>query len=313
MGPSNSTVMTDLAPFLSIAFVSCALFPLGCGSADALVGPSGMTEIDAAPEAGIDAFAADAAPTDDAPSTDASDDAPSVDASDDRPKCPLLSTSALAAKAAKSGSFSGGDIAYFMLYGVPCQATAECAAACVSAGGTSSSCEVGSQCVTPALGDSSSHCLPPTYWRNADGAVSESGVTATAAELTLVSNDFHDALIITGFDDASIPENATVAGIEIEVRRNADDAFAVDDSVRLLKDGAPVGPDHRRPGAWPRDLTYATYGGMDDTWGTSWSPGDFSSAGFGITIAPKYTGMAGNDRAHVDSARATIFFTTPCP
>jgi hypothetical protein len=155
-------------------------------------------------------------------------------------------------------------------------------------------------------------CLPPTYWRYLGSGVSESDMTTRAAELTLVTIDYLDALVLTGFN-VSIPENATIVGIQFQVRRNADDGFAVDDAIRILQNGSPVGLDHRQAGAWPRELTYMIYGGMNDAWGVSWVPEDFRSAGFGISIAPRYTGpTAGNDRAHIDSARATVFYYLPC-
>jgi hypothetical protein len=34
--------------------------------------------------------------------------------------------------------------------------------------------------------------------------------------------------------------------------------------------------------------------------------------GFGLSIEPRYTSAAGNDRAHVDSVRVTVFYTAPC-
>jgi hypothetical protein len=130
--------------------------------------------------------------------------------------------------------------------------------------------------------------------------------------LTLVTIDYLDALVLTGFN-VQIPENATITGVQFQIRRNADDGFAVDDSVRILRDGAPVGVNRARNAAWSRNLAYVTYGGMNDTWGVEWMPADFRSAGFGISMAPRYTGLtAGNDRAHVDSARVTVFYASPC-
>jgi hypothetical protein len=88
--------------------------------------------------------------------------------------------------------------------------------------------------------------------------------------------------------------------------------LAVDDSVQILRNGAPVGFDRRQTGAWPVALTYATYGGPSDTWGVTWSPADLRSSGFGISIAARYTSSLGNDRAHIDSVRVTVVYTRPC-
>jgi hypothetical protein len=226
--------------------------------------------------------------------------------------CPIQSSPPLVAGAARSAAFTGTEAAYYALYSIGCGFADECAAACVAAGGSATSCAVGSACVAPSFGDAGAQCLAPTYWRNVKGALSQSGMTFNAAELTLVTGDFHDALVLTGFH-ASLPDDATVVGLAFKIDRNADDAFATDDSVRILKDGSPVGIDHRQTGAWPRQLTNVTYGGMGDTWGVDWSLNDVRSDGFGISVAPKYTALSdGNDRAHVDVAAVTIFYTTPC-
>jgi hypothetical protein len=88
--------------------------------------------------------------------------------------------------------------------------------------------------------------------------------------------------------------------------------MAVDDSVRVLRVRMPVGADRRQSVPWPTALAYARYGGPTDVWGTTWTAADFRDSGFGISVAPRFVGTAGNDRAHVDSVRATVYFTLPC-
>jgi hypothetical protein len=157
----------------------------------------------------------------------------------------------------------------------------------------------------------SKHCLPPTFWFYTDEAFTESGTTVTAAELVLVDIHYHDALLVTDFG-ISIPDGSSVKGIQFVVHRNADDGFAVDHSVKIVQGGAALGNEHARTEAWSTSLDYATYGGPDDTWGVTWVPSDFRSTGFGISMAPRYTGpAAGNDRAHVDSVRARVFYLPP--
>jgi hypothetical protein len=288
---------------------------VGCGSA-----VDGAAEPEGGVAAADDALVADAATglEGSAEEVDSPIDA-SVDghvaadgALDGASACPTQSTIPAAAGAAKSAGFSGNDAAYYALYNVACTMPSDCASACGTAGGTTGSCSVGSDCITPAVGDGGSQCLPPTYWRNVNAAISQSGMTTNAAELTLVTIDYRDALVLTGFN-VSIPENATILGVQFRIRRNADDGFAIDDAVQIVQNGSPVGLDHRQPGAWPKELAYAVYGGADDTWSVPWHAADFRSSGFGISIAPQYTGLtAGNDRAHIDSARVTVFYTTPC-
>jgi hypothetical protein len=237
-------------------------------------------------------------------STDAGSDAPRA------PTCPIQTIGPAPAGAARSAGYSGTDAQYYGLYDVACQSAGDCALACVQAGGTTASCAEASDCPSQGV-DGAKSCVPPTYWLSAKAALRESGSTMDSAMLILVTLDYHDAIELTKFG-VSIPDDATITGIQFKVRRNADTMLAVDEAVRILKNGAPVGVDHRQTGRWPATLDYATYGDAYDTWGVSWTPADIRSTDFGISIAPRYTDMAGNDRAHIDSARVTVFYTVPC-
>jgi hypothetical protein len=214
------------------------------------------------------------------------------------------------AHAARSLGFTGKLEAYYALYDVPCQSATDCIAPCVDAGAAMTSCSTGSDCVESAETDAG-ECLPPTYWDNVDDALAASNSTVSAAELVLVDIDYHDAIQVTDFG-ISIADGATVKGIQFDVHRNADDGFAIDDSVKVVQGGTAVGGEHAGNEAWPQDLEDATYGGPEHTWGVTWTPADLRASGFGISVAPRYTGPAsGNDRAHIDSVRARVFFAPP--
>jgi hypothetical protein len=173
------------------------------------------------------------------------------------------------------------------------------------------SCVKGSECLVGEGESGGFGCLPPTYWLGV-GALSESGMTADAANVILVAIPYDDALLATNFQVA-LPDDATITGVRFQVRRATLASNAIDDTVQVLKNGVPVGANHRSTDAWPATLTYASYGGAYDTWGTSWTVDDIRSNGFGISVSPKYVGpSAGNERAYIDSVRASVFYTTPC-
>ena len=89
---------------------------------------------------------------------------------------------------------------------------------------------------------------------------------------------------------------------------------AVDYSIRVLRGGAPVGSDHKKTETWSADLAYVTFGGPSDLWDTTWTPSDIQAAGFGISLAAKYTDTGGNARAYVDYVKATVYFVPAgCP
>jgi hypothetical protein len=224
--------------------------------------------------------------------------------------CSVQSTGPIPAGAARSAGFSGTDVDYAGLYSVPCMVVGDCASACLAAGGTPNSCAGGSLCVA-GQADGGSTCIPPSYWLNASGALSASGSTANAAELVLIDTSYRDALILDQFN-VNIPDGSLVVGIQFDVRRNADDAEATDDSIQIVRNGVPVGPNHAKAGIWPHVLTYQTYGGQTDTWGVAWGAADIRDASFGLSTSAKFTAASGNDRAHIDSVTATVFYTPRC-
>ena len=151
--------------------------------------------------------------------------------------------------------------------------------------------------------------IGPTGWE----ALSSSGTTAEAAELVLVSTGYDDALVVTDFGLA-IPDSATVLGIAFQVDREADEGFAVDDSVRILKNGTAIGDSRSQsgPGLAKNARQHHVRGNMD-LWGASWSPADLRADSFGVSISPKYTGPANaHDRAHIDSVQVEVYYSLPC-
>jgi hypothetical protein len=174
-----------------------------------------------------------------------------------------------------------------------------------------SSCASSSLCLSDPVADGGSRCIPPAYWLKTSEALSASDAETNAAEVVLVDTPYHDALVLTHFG-LSVPDGAAVVGIQFDVQRNSDEGETVDVAVQVLQNGAPAGTDHSQTGSWPSSLTYTTYGGRSDTWGVSLTPADVRSSGFGLLIAPKITATKGNDRAHIDSVRATVYYADRC-
>jgi hypothetical protein len=291
----------------SVAAKTCVLlfFVAACGSGDDTSVPS--HPLDAMAPDRVDSAEVDQS-VDQSATADVQEEAGFVS---DASPCVHQQSGPSAASAAQSAGFAGTETAYYALYNGTCSTAGDCANACVAAGGTMSSCSSGSSCFASGV-DAGSTCLPPTYWLKTAGALAGSDTTTSAAELVLVVSGYDDALVLTKFH-LNVPDNATILGLVFDVRREADDGFAADDAVRILKNGAAIGVDHAQNVAWPLVLTSATYGGAADTWGVSWTAADVRSDGFGISIAPKYTGpSSGNDRAHIDSVKATAIYTTAC-
>jgi hypothetical protein len=222
--------------------------------------------------------------------------------------CPVL-TQTKSSRTARSAGFTGDyKTDYYGLYSVSCTAVTECAAACVKAGGTQSSCAA-SECIH----STTDYCLPPTYWFDLDRLRVEGGTIETSAWIIMVSNPYRDQLIATDFQ-FEIPSGATIQGIVMSINRSADDATAIADyQVKLVREGATVGLDRAGTKAWPSAFEYADYGGPADAWGGTWKPADVNAAGFGVALTPMYLSTGGNARGYVDFIRGTVYYSLPCP
>ncbi|MBC8132072.1 MAG: hypothetical protein H7X95_03750, partial [Deltaproteobacteria bacterium] len=220
--------------------------------------------------------------------------------------CPVVATPVMAARVARSGGYLGTLTAYSALYDVTCTTLQNCADACVNAGGTRDSCTTGSECIEGFVSEPN-HCLPPTYWRYPLEALAQSPDEIGAAEQTLVVIAYQDPLVLTDFG-LTIPTGATIRGIQFDVRRSADALQAIDHSIRILRDGQPVGADRRQNNPWSPTLAFISYGGPTDAWGTTWTPSDLQSSKFGLAVAARYTDVAGNARAYIDFVRVTVYY-----
>lgn len=128
----------------------------------------------------------------------------------------------------------------------------------------------------------------------------------------------------SGSHGFSIPTEATIVGIILDINRRATarDQFAaqycVDNSVRLVKAGSPTGDDKQKSGSfadtYPTTLTTASYGGITELWGTTWTPSEINNTGFGAVLSSNSNGgdnVAPN--VEVNYFLITVYYTLPVP
>jgi len=212
------------------------------------------------------------------------------------------------ARTAKSAGFKG-DYAedYGPLYYKNCTVAADCASACVKAGGTSDSCAA-SECVPSTEGPD--HCLPPTYWVYLDQILTEGNSQESSVQVIMVNNPYRDQLLASNFQ-FEIPSGAKILGISFTVNEAAGSANMIADySVRALANGNPVGLDRGHSKAWSTLFHPELYGDLADLWGTTWTADVINAEGFGIAITPLYLDTAGNERAYIDFIRGTVTYDT---
>jgi hypothetical protein len=116
-------------------------------------------------------------------------------------------------------------------------------------------------------------------------------------------------LIALGYQ-FSVPTNATIDGIQVDVVRSSQSGVAVSDYIlQLIKGSAPIGTNHANGLTWGTGNSSNGYGGSGDLWGATWTPADINNNGqFGVALAVKQTGL-GSDIAKVDAIRVTIFYS----
>jgi len=208
------------------------------------------------------------------------------------------------ARTGKSAGFSGNyQTDYYPLYSHACVTVADCSAACVTAGGTQTSCAA-SECVdsTP------DYCLPPTYWFGFDQLLTEGNSQESSVALIMVNNPYRDQLLASNFQ-FEIPSGAKILGISFSIREAAgSENMIADYSVRALSNNLAVGLDRGHTKAWTTEFHPEIYGGAADLWGTSWTADAVNATGFGVALTPLYLDAAGNERAYVDFISATVTY-----
>lgn len=111
----------------------------------------------------------------------------------------------------------------------------------------------------------------------------------------------------------SIPTNATINGITLEISRYASQngalRYAWDNTVSLVIGGTVTGNNKAATSTkWPTTETPASYGGVSDLWGTTPAYSDINSSSFGIVMCANIYGASGAT-VYVDTYKVTITYT----
>ena len=110
----------------------------------------------------------------------------------------------------------------------------------------------------------------------------------------------------------AIPTGAIINGITVSINRvsssNDGNDSVQDNSLRLVKAGTVVGTSLDSSNDWPISFGTATYGGISDLWGTSWTPAQISATDFGVALAAE--NESNNSRtATVDYIQVSVTYT----
>lgn len=144
-------------------------------------------------------------------------------------------------------------------------------------------------------------------WSNPGNITALDNVYATAS---LSTSTFSHYLKATNFG-FSIPVDATIDGIVVEIERKSSVGSAVNDNrIRIVKGGVVGTTDRSAGAAWPTTETIASFGSSSDLWGETWTAADINASNFGVVFAAVGTMAA---TASVDIKQITVYFTEAPP
>lgn len=109
----------------------------------------------------------------------------------------------------------------------------------------------------------------------------------------------------------SIPSNATIDGILVEVESYQDGWNDVTwEVVKLVKGGVVSGTNKRNQSGFypPQTEQYFSFGGASDLWSLSFTPSDVNASNFGVVVA---FGTIDEIWSYIDHIRITIYYTSP--
>ena len=114
----------------------------------------------------------------------------------------------------------------------------------------------------------------------------------------------------------SIPSNAIVDGIMVEVELSSSASSSTKDSTlkpKILKNGSTGTQTSRSNSSyWPTSDTYRSYGGSAEKWDQTWTPADINASNFGVSLqASAESGKTAT--ARIDHVRITVYYSLPAP
>lgn len=152
-------------------------------------------------------------------------------------------------------------------------------------------------------------------WANPDNALLEDAQNASCPVPKMDDSCFL-VLYNYGFTTTDVPENATITGVEVSVKRCADSATAVfDNGIYLKIEETEISPPGDNLGVivpWPQMLDWAVYGALANLWGIPELDGDIvRSEWFGNYLKVANSSGDSNYGAYVDVTKIRVFYTVP--
>lgn len=149
-------------------------------------------------------------------------------------------------------------------------------------------------------------------WVSPGNIVSDNATDASITAATYDSPDISQLLIGSNFG-FTIPLDAGIVGIVVELERNNAAGAASDNRVQLAKGTtfADLVGSNKADTAldWPAGMTVASYGSSSDLWGATWKPEEINASSFAVFMSVQAD--AANTDVAVDFYRVTVHYVEP--
>lgn len=152
----------------------------------------------------------------------------------------------------------------------------------------------------------------PITWTNLGNAQTSNDQYATASDATGYWRATQ-GLKATGFG-FSIPEDAVIDGVVVEIEKRQSGPSVVDYLVKLVVGGTVQGDDKKDGSTqWPTSDAYRTHGGATDLWGLSLTAAQINASNFGVVISAYMCAWSPPTpvTAYIDHIRITVYYTAP--
>lgn len=147
-------------------------------------------------------------------------------------------------------------------------------------------------------------------WVNPGNVGADDGTESQITAATFDSPDISQILVASNFG-FTIPSDATISGIVVEIDRRDFAGAASDNRVQLAKGTAfanLVGNNKADTALdWPGTSTVKSYGGTTDLWGATWTPTEINASSFAVFLSVQAD--AANTDVGVDFIRVTVHYT----
>lgn len=162
--------------------------------------------------------------------------------------------------------------------------------------------------ITKTGGTAQAMLIGSPSWDNPANALVEGG-GSTTTNLSLGNSS--DELQVRDFS-FGIPNNATITGVVIVVKKMGGVSIAITDSYIMLRlpDNTPSA-NRGTETFWPGALTNVTHGSPSDLWGVALTPTIINSSLFGVKLKAKNYNYQFLSEVAIDVVSITVHYTMP--